>query len=188
MAKIQIKSNVFLPMPVVLVGADVDGRPNFMAAGWVTRVNLDPALVAVSLSADHHTAKGIGQNGGFSLCFPSRDLVEKTDYCGLVSGKDVDKSGVFEVTYGTLPGVPMASECPFCVECRLVQTVELGGDNIYIGEMVAAYADEDKLVQGAPDVKKMGLFFLTMPDNKYWVLGEEIADAYSVGEALIPKT
>mgnify|MGYP002682270165 CR=1 FL=1 len=187
MGKIEIESGVFLPMPVVLVGADVDGRPNFMAAGWVSRVDFDPALVAVSLTKGRHTAKGIVHNGGFSLCFPSRDLVQKTDYCGLVSGKDTDKSGVFEVTYGKLPGVPLAAECPLCVECRLIQTVTLDGSDIFIGEMVAAYADEDQLSQGAPDAKKMNLFFLTMPDNKYWCLGDEVADAYSVGKGLIAQ-
>ena len=71
------------------------------------------------------------------------------------------------------------------MECRLVQTVVLPGDNLYIGEVVAAYAEEGMLVKDAPDVKKMELFFLTMPDNKYWVLGDEVGDAYSVGENLM---
>jgi flavin reductase (DIM6/NTAB) family NADH-FMN oxidoreductase RutF len=185
MAKVKIGSNVFLPMPVVLVGAIVEGKANFMAAGWVTRANYEPPLVAVCLDADHHTSKGIEENGTFSLCFPARDLAAKTDYCGLVSGKDKDKSGLFTVFYGETGSAPMVAECPFCVECRLTKTVELSGDNVYIGEMVAVYAEDDMLVQNAPDAKKMDLIFLTMPDNKYWVLGDEVGDAYSIGESLM---
>ena len=187
MAKVEITNDVFLPMPVALVGAHVDGRPNFMAAGWMTRVNVKPPMIAVSLSADHYTTKGVEENGTFSLCFPSKDLVEKTDYCGLVSGNEADKSAIFEATYGKLGTAPMAGECPFCMECRVVQTVPLGGDIVYVAEIVAAYADEGLLIQGVPDVKRMDLFFLTMPDNKYWLLGEELADAYSVGEGLMER-
>jgi flavin reductase (DIM6/NTAB) family NADH-FMN oxidoreductase RutF len=185
MAKIKIGPNVFLPMPVVLVGANVEGKANFMAAGWVTRANYEPPLVAVCLDADHHTSKGIEENGTFSLCFPGRDLAAKADYCGLVSGKDKDKSGLFDVFYGDTGTAPMVQECPFCVECRLVKTVPLTGDNVYVGEMVAVYAEEGMLLEQSPDVKKMDLIFLTMPDNKYWVLGDEVADAYSIGESLM---
>jgi len=181
-AKKEIGSDVFLPMPVVLVGADVGSKPNFMAAGWVTRVNIEPPMVAVALTAGRYTVKGIEEHGTFSLCLPSKDLVEKADYCGLVSGKEVDKSAVFEVQYGKLETAPMAVECSVCMECRVVQVVTLGSDAIYVGEIVAAYADEDVLVQDALDVQRMGLFFLTMPDNKYRLMGEEFAEAFSIGK------
>jgi flavin reductase (DIM6/NTAB) family NADH-FMN oxidoreductase RutF len=186
-ARVRIDNNVFLPMPVVLVGATVQGKANFMAAGWMTRVNFDPPLIGVSLDATHHTSAGIELNGTFSLCFPSRDLVAETDYCGLVSGKEKDKSNVFTVFYGETDTAPLAEECPLCVECRLVKTVELPGDNLYIGEVVAVFAEEEMLSKGAPDANKMGLFFLTMPDNNYWVLGEKVADAYSVGADLMER-
>lgn len=182
MAKKKIGANVFLPMPVALVGANVEGKANFMAAGWQTRVNFEPPMVAVSLDAGHHTSQGIEENETFSLCFPSRDLAQKTDYCGLVSGKDKDKSQVFEVFYGETGTAPMAAEAPLCLECRLIQTVVLPADNLYIGEVVAVYAEEGMLVKDVPDVKEMELLFLTMPDNKYWVLGDEVGDAYSIGK------
>jgi flavin reductase (DIM6/NTAB) family NADH-FMN oxidoreductase RutF len=187
MARVRIDNDIFLPMPVVLVGSIVSGRPNYMAAGWVSRVNFAPPLIGVSLSKDHHTSRGIEENDTFSLCFPGRDLVAKTDYCGLVSGKDVDKSAVFTTYFGDTGTAPLIEECPLCLELKLYETFELPGDNVYVGEIVAAYAEETQLVKGAPDVKAMDLFFLTMPDNNYWLLGEKVADAYSVGDALIDK-
>lgn len=185
MAKVRLEKDAFLPMPVCLVGANVEGRANFQAAAWFTQVNFHPAWIAVSLAADHHTTKGVEENGTFSLCFPSKALVAQTDYCGLVSGKDKDKSSLFNVFYGELGTAPMADDCPFCVELKVVKRVELEGDILFIGEVAAAYGDAELLSMGAPDPKAMELLFLTMPQNKYWTLGEEVADAYSVGQTLM---
>ncbi len=187
MAKVRLQKDTFLPMPVCLVGANVEGRPNFQVAAWFTQVNFKPVWIAVSLAVDHHTTRGIQENGSFSLCFPSRDLVAQTDYCGLVSGKDHDKSGIFKVFYGQLGTAPMADDCPFCLELKVVKQVALQGDTLVIGELVAAYGEEGLLSDGLPDPKRMELMFLTMPQNKYWTLGDEVADAYSVGKALIKE-
>lgn len=89
-------------MPIVLVGANVNGKPNYMAVGFVGGVNVKPATVCVSLNKVHHTPKGIIENGTFSINIPSADYVTETDYCGLVSGKTTDKSGVFTTFYGEL--------------------------------------------------------------------------------------
>ena len=87
MKKITIDSGAaFLyPMPMVLVGSVVAGKANFMAVAWVTRVNFKPPLLAIALGP-HHTNKGIDENQEFSINIPNVSLLEKTDYCGLVSG------------------------------------------------------------------------------------------------------
>jgi flavin reductase (DIM6/NTAB) family NADH-FMN oxidoreductase RutF len=101
MSKIKIDSGAaFLyPMPMVLVGAVVEGRANFMAAAWVARVNYKPPLFLIALGP-HHTNKGIEEHKAFSINIPDVSLIEKTDYCGLVSGGKTDKSVLFEVFYG----------------------------------------------------------------------------------------
>ena len=71
-------------MPVTLVGAMVEGRANFMAVGWVMRVNLKPPLLAVALNKAHYTPKGIRAQRSFSVNFPGADLMEKADDRGLV--------------------------------------------------------------------------------------------------------
>jgi flavin reductase (DIM6/NTAB) family NADH-FMN oxidoreductase RutF len=81
--------------PIALVGALVEGRPNFMAAGFVAGVNHAPDIACVSLSKKHHTPKGIVENGAFSVNVPSVDYVAETDYCGLVSGRDAVKARTF---------------------------------------------------------------------------------------------
>jgi len=188
MGRIKVDKNVFVPMPVALVGTLVRGRPNFMAAGWLTRVNITPPLIAVVLNNAHHTPQGVAENGTFSLCFPSTAMVRVTDYCGIVSGHQVDKSGLFELFYGDTHTAPMIAECPLNIECRLVQTVAFQDDSIYIGEIVAAYCEERCLTDGSPDFGKIDPLLLTMPDNRYWRFGAPVGRAWQEGHQLQGET
>lgn len=79
------------PMPVSLVGAQVEGRPNFLAVAWFSMASYKPPRLVIALGKGHYTNPGIKANKAFSLCLPSEDLVGLTDYCGLVSGKKTDK-------------------------------------------------------------------------------------------------
>ena len=108
MDKIQIGQNFFIPMPVVLVGAQVSGKANFMTVGWCTRANASPPMIVCGIGNHHYTAKGIAETKTFSVNIPSSDLLEKTDYCGIVSGAKTDKSKVFDVFYGSLKTAPMS--------------------------------------------------------------------------------
>ena len=71
-------------------------------------------------------------------------MVKETDYCGLVSGKNVDKGEFFEVFYGELKTAPMIAECPINMECRLIQTVDFPRHDIFVGEIVAAGINDDE--------------------------------------------
>ena len=185
MGKINLGANAYIyPMPVTLVGAMVEGRANFMAVGWVMRVNRQPPLLAVALNKAHYTPKGIRAQRTFSVNFPGADLMEKADYCGLVSGHKVDKSGLFRVFFGELETAPLIEECPLGLECRLYQVVELPANDLFIGEIVAAYADEDCLTDGRPDILKINPLVLTMPDNNYWTVGAHAGRAWSAGKKL----
>lgn len=183
--KIKIGNNPRLyPMPMTLVGANVGGRANFMAVAWVARVNYEPALFGAALNKIHYTPMGILENKTYSINIPSAEMLEATDYCGVVSGKKTDKSKVFEVFYGETGTAPMIRECPLSIECRLVNTVDLPSNRLFIGEVVAAYSEERYLTDGELDVEKMKPFVLTMPDNRYWSLGECIGKAWSAGKGL----
>jgi flavin reductase (DIM6/NTAB) family NADH-FMN oxidoreductase RutF len=186
MAKVKIDSNVSIyPMPVVLAGATVGGKANFLAIGWIARVNDRPPMVALSLSKGHHTNVGIREYREFSVNFPGLDLLEKTDYCGLVSGREKDKSGIFTLFHGDLKHAPMIRECPLTFACKLVNIVALPSNDLFIGEIAEAFAEEACLTSGAPDIAKMTPFTLTMPDNTYWKIGERAGKAWEAGRALM---
>jgi len=184
MEKQEIQKNFFIPMPVVLVGTQVQGRANFMAVGWCTRVNGNPPMIACGINNNHATPEGIAATGTFSVNIPSSALMEKTDYCGMVSGRTTDKSRVFDVFYGTLKTAPMIRECPVTLECRLVQAVLLPTHTLFIGEIAGAYADNSVIKDGKPDVPAIDPLLLTMPDNRYWRLGRHAGDAWSAGKSL----
>ncbi len=186
MAKTRIDANISIyPMPVVLAGAVVQGKANFLAIGWIARVNYQPPMVAMSLSKRHFTNAGIREHQEFSVNFPGVNLLEKTDYCGLVSGREQDKSQVFTLFTGELTHAPMIRECPLVFACRLVNVVELPSNDLFIGEIVEAYAEEACLTNGAPDIAKMEVFTLTMPDNFYWKIGAKAGKAWEAGRTLM---
>lgn len=182
MNKVRVSTHsVAYPMPVVIVGAMVDGKPNFQTVAWMSRVNYTPPMIGISLGKTHHTTKGIHAHGEFSVNLPGPSLLAVTDYVGMVSGEKVDKSRLFETFTGELPNAPMIQQCPLTIECRVNNIVNLGDDEVFIGDVVTIYADEAVTVDGAPDITKIDPILFTMPDNRYWSLGKPLGDAWSVG-------
>ena len=183
MDKIKIDNNGRLyPMPMTVVGAMVKGQPNYLAVAWVCRVNAAPPMMGVALGKGHHTNKGIREHKEFSVNVPGTDLIEAADYVGLVSGEKVDKSKIFESFYGQLKHAPMIRSCPLTMECKVINTVDLPADEFFIGEIVGVYTEERYLTDGKPDIRKMKPFVLTMPDNAYWSIGEQVGKAWSIGK------
>jgi flavin reductase (DIM6/NTAB) family NADH-FMN oxidoreductase RutF len=173
------------PMPVVIVGTVVEGRPNFMTAAWITKLNSDPPLLGLAMGHGQHSAKGIHRYDQFSVNFPSVDQAALADYCGLVHGHQQDKASRIEVVKGALDSAPMVGQCPLTMECWLNDIVNLPRDFLFIGEVANVYASEEILTNGVVDVTKLRPFVLTMPDNGYWALGERIGDAWSMGKSLL---
>lgn len=187
MTKIRLDPGPFVvPMPTVLVGAEVEGRANFMPAAFVGIANYKPAIVACGLNPDHHTCAGIEANGCFSLNLPPPELVEATDWCGLHSGKRVDKSGVFETFTGELEAAPMIQACHLTIELKVVQQLAFAVDKVYFGEVVAVHADEAVVEDGQPVWPQVSPLIFTFPDKGYWQLGAYVAKAWSVGNSFTP--
>lgn len=184
MEKKKIEKNVFIyPMPVVLLGTKSGENANFMALGWITRVNANPPLLGIGVSKAHYTNQLIRENKKFSINFPPTDLIEKTDFCGLTSGKDEDKSEIFNVYYGERD-VPLIDECTLTLECDLRDIYEMETNDLFIGEIMAAYSEEKYMSNGKLDMAKMDPLLLTMPDNNYWKVGEKAGKAWSIGMSL----
>ncbi|AMK12823.1 MAG: flavin reductase family protein [Pseudodesulfovibrio sp.] len=183
--RINIGNSAFLlPAPQVILGTILDGKPNFMAMAWVTQANYEPCVMAMAVNQGHASHRAIMETGRYSINIPSVDLVAKTDYAGLVSGNRTDKSALFDVHYGELKDVPLIRECPLALELRLVQHVALSHDTLFLGEVAAAWTEERFLTDGRVDVEKVRPFTLTMPDNRYWAVGEQVGRAWHEGKAL----
>lgn len=178
--------NCLYPMPVTLVGANVEGRANYLAVAHVGIMNYGtPQYISVGLHRSHLTNAGIRENGTFSVNIPSDGLVAETDYAGIVSGSKVDKSTLFRSFYGELNTAPMIEECPVCMECKLHQTLALGSHEILVGEIVASYCDEEVMSDGAVDMTKVRPMLFDMHTRRYWKLGEPFAPAWEIGKKLM---
>lgn len=172
--------NCLYPMPVVIVGALVNGKPNYFTIAHVGI--MDFTHISISSARSHYTNKGIEENGTFSVNIPSTDLVERTDYVGIVSGDEVDKSGVFTPFYGELNTAPMIEECPINMECRLERTLEFPKHCVYIGEIVATYCDEKLLEGDGIDFVRADPILYIHEDRGYWSIGQRFAEAWNIGK------
>lgn len=180
MDKIQLGPLPFMcVMPALLVGANVNGKPNYMAAAWATVACMSPPMACVAVNHARHTLKGIEENGTFSLNVPSTGQMVETDYCGMTTGARADKSKVFGSFYGRLATAPMAEECPVNIECKLFQTVDCGSHVLCIGEIKEVYVSKDATTDGAPDLKKIDPMVYSA--GSYYKVGELIGKGFSAG-------
>ena len=174
--------NCLYPLPVTLVGSHVNGKPNFNTIAHVGIMDLQS--ISLGMNKIHYTNAGIKSNGVFSVNIPSEAMVKETDYCGLVSGKKVDKAALFELFYGELDAAPMIKECPINMTCKLVKVVDFPKHDIFIGEIVETFCDDQCLSDGVVDFEKVRPMLFTMDDQGYWRLGERFAKAWHIGKAL----
>jgi len=183
-AKIKIKSNPYLyPLPVVLIGANINNKPNFMALAWITPVEHKPPLLAISVHQSHKTYEGIEENKTFSVNIPSEGMIKPLDYCGIKSGKEIDKSEIFEIFYGNLKTAPMIKEAPLTMECRVVESFDTkAGHQLYIGEVANAFCEENCLENKIPSIEKIKPLIYAMGQRKYWSVGKFIGKAWKIGK------
>jgi flavin reductase (DIM6/NTAB) family NADH-FMN oxidoreductase RutF len=148
---------ILMPRPVVLVTTiDRDGRPNIMSAAWITPVSSAPPLIAISIAPNRYSHSLIKENGEFVANIPSRVLVKEVEYCGHVSGKSLDKFKAAKLTAEPAKRVkaPIIKECIGHLECRMVNSVAAGDHTVFIGEVLAAYADESLFSERSWNLEK----------------------------------
>ena len=170
------------PIPIVLVGANVDSQPNFTTIGDVGLMGINPPLVFISSHKQHHLNKGILENGCYSINFPSTDMLSLVDYCGQVSGRDVDKGALFDIFYGDLEVAPLIQACAVNLECRVVREFCIQHRQIFVGEVVQTHVDENFVseIDGSLTVASLGQLdpILYALDNRYYRIGEAIGVGY----------
>lgn len=175
------------PMPAFLVGALVDDKPNFLAIGWAGCVNRTPPMISVAVAHTRYTNRGINQNQAFSVNLPPASLVKETDFCGIVSGAEIDKVDrcKFNVFYGERTNAPMIEQCPLNIECTVVHTIDLGSHELFIGKIEETHIDEDCLVNDKPDMTLIKPFMVTAGySNLYIGLTDVIGKSFSIGKEL----
>jgi len=157
-----------------------------MTAAGVSSVNAEPPAVAVAIMHSRYTLKGIRQNLTFSINVPSVDLVKETDYCGMVSGLEVNKAEVcrFKVFYDKLESAPLIEQCPINVECKVVHILDLGTHSLVIGRVEETHISEGCLTDGELDGDKVNTIVYTTQGRQYLAFGKVVASSNSAGMEL----
>ncbi len=163
---------VLYPKPLTVIGAEVDGKVNWLVVGHTGIIGHDRILV--SMSKSHHTNQGIRKSGKLSINLVSRDMLPKADYVGSVSGTSVDKSKVFEYHWGE-NGTPVIDASPLSMECNVVDIYETEGFDNFICSVANTYAAPDVLdSDGKLDYTRLKPVLFEFPTYSYIATGEII--------------
>lgn len=137
--------NMLYPLPVVLITvADKKGNDNVFTVAWAGTICSDPPMVSISVRPERYSYPMIKETGEFVINLTTTDLAYATDFCGVKSGRDMDKFKEMKLT--KLPaekvGAPLIAESPVNIECKVKEVRELGTHDMFIAEVVAVHADD----------------------------------------------
>ena len=168
------------PTPLVVIGAMVDGKPNWLIAGHVGIIGHDHVMV--SLAKPHYTNKGIRETKKLSINIVTEDFLPLADRAGCDSGAKEDKSGLLECTV-TEAGVPAGAASPGVLECSVEDIYETPGFESFICTIDNTYVDEDVLnIDGKIDYSKLKPVLFEMPTYEYLRTGEVIGKCMTLGK------
>lgn len=164
------------PVPAVLVTCmGNDEKPNIITIAWAGTVCSDPPMVSISVQKIRYSYNLIVESGAFVINLPTTRQARWTDYCGVASGRDVDKFAQTGFTPGPSRTVkpPVILECPINLECVVRQTIELGSHTLFIAEITATQISEDIITSsGRLAIEKANLF--AFAHGGYYTLGTKL--------------
>lgn len=137
--------NMLYPLPVVMVSvADQDGNANIITVAWAGTICTNPPMVSISVRPERHSYDIIKQTGEFVINLTTEDLAFATDYCGVRSGRDVDKFKEQKLTAieSKVVSCPSIGESPVNIECKVTEIKELGSHDMFLAEIVSVSVDD----------------------------------------------
>ena len=164
--------NMLYPLPAIMVSVcDKEGKPNIITIGWAGTICTNPPMVSISVRPERYSYDMLKETGEFVINLTTKDLAWATDYCGVKSGRDVDKFKECKLTpiKGEHVKAPMIGESPVNIECRVREIKELGSHHMFLADVLAVHVDDkymnDKnkfcLEKAEPIVYSHGAYLMT---------------------------
>ena len=145
MSKTSFKpGNMIYPLPAVMVSCgDIDSDSNILTVAWTGTICTNPPMAYISVRPERHSYDMIKNSGEFVINLTNEQLIKATDFCGVRSGRDVDKFKEMKLTKekADFVKVPMIGESPVNIECRVKQVMELGSHHMFLADVLAVHAD-----------------------------------------------
>lgn len=175
--KLTFKPSAMLsPVPAVLVTCrDLKGNENVITIAWAGTVCSNPPMLSISVKPERYSHHMIEETGEFVVNVPSSDQVRWVDYCGVTSGKNVDKfqKAGFTKQSATTVNVPIIKECPLNIECRVREKLELGSHTMFIAEIVAIQASQGLMQESGRLAVEKGKLFAYVHGH-YYSIGKRL--------------
>lgn len=175
--------NMLYPVPAVMVSCQCPGeRPNIITIAWAGTVCSSPAMVSISVRKERHSHHILKESKEFVINLVTKDLVRAADYCGVRSGRDVDKFKEMHLT--ELPSqtvrAPGIAESPVNIECKVTEVKELGSHDLFLAEVTNVTIEDSYMDEkGKFDLNKAGL--TAYSHGEYYELGKKVGTfGYSV--------
>ena len=178
--------NMVYPLPAVLVTCtDGQGHDNVLTVAWTGTVCTNPPMAYISVRPERYSYNIIKETGEFVINLTTEDLAYATDYCGVTSGRDVDKFARCGLTRepASEVAVPLISQSPVNIECRVREVHEYGSHTMFVADVLCVHADEDYMDErGKFELEKAGLlayshgtyYGLTAPQGTFgWSVKKE---------------
>lgn len=164
------------PIPAVMVTCqDADGNNNIITVAWTGTICSDPPMLSISVRKERYSYALIRESGEFVVNLTTRRLARHADYCGVKSGRDVDKFSAcgLHPSVSRTVAAPGIEESPVSLECRVREVIELGTHDLFLAEVLCVQVDTAYM-------DAHGRFFLEDTDlvayshGTYYALGEEL--------------
>ena len=183
MSKVMWKPGTFVyPIPAVMVSCGDMEKSNIITVAWTGIINTNPAMCYISVRPERYSYNIIKETGEFVINLTSKELAYATDWCGVKSGKNVDKFKEMKLTKEKCNFVncPAIKESPVSIECRVKEIKELGSHHMIMAEVLSINANEEYIDEkGAFDITKCDL--IAYANGKYFELGKQVGKfGYSV--------
>lgn len=175
--------NMLYPVPAVMVSLAREGeRPNIITVAWAGTINSDPVMLSISVRKERYSHAILCETGEFVVNLVHEPLVRACDYCGVRSGRDVDKFSQMKLTPVAVEGVtaPAIAESPVNLACRVKQVIPLGSHDLFLAEVVSVTVDERYMDEkGTFHLNEAGL--VAYSHGTYFKLGKALGTfGYSV--------
>ena len=173
MSKVQLKcANLLAPLPVVMVSVGDNDKSNIITVAWTGIVCSAPPRVYVSIRHERHSYEMLKASGEFVINFTTDKLLAACDWCGIRSGRDVDKFAEMKFTKGksNCVSAPLICESPVNVECKVFDVINLGSHDMFLADVLAVDVEQDLLdEQGAIDYSRANL--VSYQHGNYYATG-----------------
>lgn len=135
------------PMPNTIVSCRKDGRDNALAVGVASVASIDPVMVMIGIIPSRFSYDMVKDTGKFVVNIPTKEFSEKYMYLGTVSGRDEDKLASINTTDADIIDAPILTDCPVNIECSVVDSIQPGSHELFIGKVEKVHCDEEYLTE-----------------------------------------